>query len=209
MGLVHIPRVLGSVARGFWKRRGVEQAWKKGLSADNPHIYKGSVGLFDIDSFGHMNNASFLLHAEYARWEMTAYTGMIETMRRQGCIFLIASNVIRYRREIRPLFKKFAIDTHFAAMDEKNLWAVQNFRCEDNRVRAQVIVQGLLRQGNKTLSPIDFMKNVIGLDEQFINGMKRTESTTTQEILDRFADIEDSLRKAAAEDDSQQLSVGK
>ena len=110
MGIIQIPKVITSVAKGYYKRS-QQQILKKqttttlpkqektfpitttsssssstsssnssilpnsgfgGGGYSNPHIYESKCGIFDIDIFGHMNNAAYLNHAEYARWELTA-----------------------------------------------------------------------------------------------------------------------------------------
>jgi hypothetical protein len=119
MGLVHVPRVIASVAKGFY-RKGIDKS--VGFGLDNPHIYQARAGLFDVDSFGHVNNAAYLTHAELARWEHSASNGLLNQMYNHGVGFYAVSTAVRYRRQIRPVFRKFQVDTTIAGIDDRNLW---------------------------------------------------------------------------------------
>ena len=143
MGIIHIPRVMAAIARGQYRRRRLSQKLQlhddnsnnanttaarnqdfvgSGFGLSNPHVYAGRCGIFDVDIFGHMNNASYLSHAEYARWDCTAYNGLMETMLSTRTMFIVASSSIKYRREIKPIFKKFDIHTYIAGLDPRNIW---------------------------------------------------------------------------------------
>jgi acyl-CoA thioesterase FadM len=119
MGLIHIPRVAYSIGKGFYKQTPGSLV---GLGPDNPHIYESRAGLFDVDSYGHMNNAAYLTHAEFARWEMSATNGLLKNMYNAETNFLVASTAVRYRRELRPVFRKFHVETYVGALDERNIW---------------------------------------------------------------------------------------
>jgi acyl-CoA thioesterase FadM len=80
------------------------------------------VGVFDVDYLGHMNNAAFLSHAEYARWEMTAANGLVQAMYKTNTHYMVSSVSCRYRAEVRPLFRKFEVQSMVGGMDEKNIW---------------------------------------------------------------------------------------
>lgn len=118
MGLVHTPRVILSTAKG-WLRKG---SIGKEVGYTKPYKYYARAGLFDVDYMGHMNNASFLSHAELARWEMTAANGFIEAMMKSNIHFVVQSTTARYRAEVRPIFRKFQVDSTLCAVDEKNAW---------------------------------------------------------------------------------------
>jgi acyl-CoA thioesterase FadM len=120
MGIVHTPRVIASVAKGLLRKSPNKLV---GLGPDNPHIYHARVGLFDVDYLGHLNNAAYLSHAEYARWEFVAENGLVQTMFKHNTHFLVAGLAIRYRREVRPLFRKFEVQTYFAGINERHIYA--------------------------------------------------------------------------------------
>jgi hypothetical protein len=119
MTIVHTPRVIASVVRGLRQR---SQEHIGGLTPSNPHKYQSRVGLFDIDYLGHLNNAAFLTHAEYARWEMTAANGLLQAMYNSDTHFMVTSASCRYRAQVRPLFKKFEVHSAVGGIDDKSLW---------------------------------------------------------------------------------------
>ena len=123
MGLVHVPRVVASIIKGSLRRqKGSGDDKLVGFGLDNPHVYSARAGLFDVDSFGHVNNAAYLTHAELARWEHGASNGLIQNFYDHGVGFYAVSTAVRYRRQIRPLFRKFQVDTTIAGIDDRNLW---------------------------------------------------------------------------------------
>ena len=64
--LIHVPRVLWTVARGALKPQPLA-----GLK--NAHVYTARVNpLLDIDQFAHMNNASYAVHFEVCSNEHVA-----------------------------------------------------------------------------------------------------------------------------------------
>jgi hypothetical protein len=153
MGIIHTPRTLYAVAKGFLSRsRNAKRpataatttttttttpmSVPAGIGRDNPHLYTARMGLFDVDYLGHMNNASYLSHAEYARWQMCAENGLISAMWQHNMHFVVLGSSIRYRKELRPLFRSFCIETTIAAIDDtnnndsgdSNIWIVHNFR---------------------------------------------------------------------------------
>ena len=119
MAIIHTPRVLASLAKGLRKQASSKNV---GIVANHPHIYHARVGLFDVDYLGHMNNAAFLSHAEYARWEMTAANGILPAMYNTSTDYMVSSASVRYRAQIRPLFRKFEVQSQVAGVDEKHIW---------------------------------------------------------------------------------------
>jgi Thioesterase-like superfamily len=92
MVLLHVPRVLSTCLRGALLPA------KMGAT----HIYRARVNaLLDIDQFLHMNNASYLVHLELARWEMGVATGFATHLGRSGASFVVASAFTRFRKELK------------------------------------------------------------------------------------------------------------
>ena len=120
MGIIHTPRVLATIAKGMMKKSKTEN--RLGIGFVDPHKYYARAGLFDVDYLGHLNNAAYFNHAEYARWEMSATNGWLEAMMKNNAHYFLTSASCRYRAEIRPVFRKFEIQSIVAGMDDKNLW---------------------------------------------------------------------------------------
>jgi len=135
MVLVHTPRSIAAILRGLYQGRRAAAAATaatvtevRGFGLQNPaHVYKSRAGWLDVDYLGHMNNAAFLSHAEYARWEMSAANGLLTAMLNSKTHFVVASSFVRYRQELRPIFRKFEVESRVAALDRRNIWILQNF----------------------------------------------------------------------------------
>jgi acyl-CoA thioesterase FadM len=161
--------------------------------------------------------AAYLTHAELARWELTSYYGMLQTMLKNNIHFLVVGTTIRYRREIRPLFSKFQIDTSVVGIDDRNLWMMHNFRSvsatkKESRIMAQMVVQGVaVQSGRSVMRPAALMKDIVGLNGDLVdsvilhaaNRAATSESKVIEELLDRYTAMEETLKKASAEDDKK------
>jgi acyl-CoA thioesterase FadM len=121
MGIVHTPRVIATVAKS-WLTQSNSAKVRTRLGLADPHKYYARAGLFDVDYLGHLNNAAYLYHAEYARWAMSTENGWIQAMFNHKSHFVVASQSCRYRAEIRPVFRKFEVESIVLAMDDKNMW---------------------------------------------------------------------------------------
>ena len=120
-----IPRIVAAVARGFARQRKGPERFA-GLGSTTPFVSTARAGLWDIDVYGHMNNASYLTHAELARWEMSVASGMLQHAARQRLAFIMAGTAVRYRREVRPL-QPFEVHSSFAALDGESIFLRHNF----------------------------------------------------------------------------------
>lgn len=214
MGLLHIPRVALSCARGYYLRRTAAESKAKvnilGVGPSNAHVYDGRCGLFDIDGFGHMNNASYLVHAELARWEMSAANGSLGANMSQQCAFLVTGCAVRYRREIGPLFRKFQIKTFVGGLDRRNLWVYHTFHYpgdgggKNGKVLAQILVQAVVAQNRTVLEPEAYLKEICGIDEKEVDKLKNFhENDLMMNKRSRFEELQETLRASAAADDER------
>jgi hypothetical protein len=119
MGIVHTPRVLASIAKGMMRHSKSKENTRLGIV--EPHKYYSRAGMLDY-ALGHLNNAAFFSHAEYARWEMAATNGWMQAMMQDKSIYFVTSQSCRYRAEIRPFFREFEVQSIIGGMDDKNIW---------------------------------------------------------------------------------------
>mmetsp|Transcript_26707 Transcript_26707/g.39500 ORF Transcript_26707/g.39500 Transcript_26707/m.39500 type:complete len:230 (+) Transcript_26707:1529-2218(+) len=171
MAILHTPRTLASIARGLIKKgRGLIPS-----PSENFHVYKCRPNPFwDIDYIGHMNNAAYLQHCEFARWEWTAESGALEAMYKDGMHFIVNGSAIRYRREI-SLRDKFEIHSSFKDIDDRHMYASQTFRSSNNgegegRILAQFLMQAVAVKNRKVIHPRNVLE-AIGLPEDVIESL--------------------------------------
>jgi len=181
-----------------------------GVLPGNPHIYTGRPGLFDVDYLGHMNNASSLTHAELARWELTAASGALDYFYKTKTMLMVASTAVRYRQEIRPIYRKFEIHTTLAGIDDSSFYFYHAFRYPEkgnDRIRTQLLVKTVSVQGRKVVDPRDILKE-LGVPSDTIDSLscqhrdsETSESTIEERMFAHFNDLEASFREATAADD--------
>jgi acyl-CoA thioesterase FadM len=206
MGLIHTPRVLFSLVKGLVKR---QTSPERNVGLTDAHIYTARAGLFDVDYLGHLNNAAYLSHAELARWEMTSHNGLLAAMMKNNIAFLVAGSAVRYRREIRPIFCRFQIETTVAGLDDNNnIWIMQNFRYPtpgQDRILAQVLIRGMAVQGRTVINPRHLFVDLCEMDETVVDKliMPNVSDEAIQSLLEKYADLEDQFREVAALDDEK------
>lgn len=186
--IIHVPRVLWTVARGLLRSQ-------PGVGvANKPHTYTARANaLLDIDQFMHMNNAAYAVHLELARWEMGAASGLLSECFRRNAAFIVAANVIRYKREVRPLMA-FEIDSTLVAADNRQMYILQSVREPhgERKLLAGGLCRAVLRKGRDTISPIDVFR-VSGADDAVLQTISSADAQKTQR--DALARLEEMLSK--------------
>ena len=174
MVLLHAPRVLSTCLRGAL------QPSKMGAT----HIYRARVNaLFDIDQFLHMNNASYLVHLELARWEMGVATGFATHLVGSGASFVVASAFTRFRKELKPL-QPFEIHSTVHGADERSMWFLQLFHAAgaDSPPVAAGLCRAVLRKGREVVSPRELLGR-LGLSSAALDALAAAAPRAEHEAL--------------------------
>lgn len=224
VGLIHTPRVLLSISKGFLRRRfetkitSKEISLQSGFGEGKSYLSYGHAGLLDCDGLMHMNNAAYLSHAEYARWELSAYSGLLQNLLKDRISLLVTGAAVRYRREIPfeliPFRSNFQIQSFVAHLDERNLWIYQGFRGMDRdhaaeqlsgRLRGQVVCQGLLLQGGTVLDPRSYLTDKVGMDPTFLQDVcgDNSGANVMMDLMNKFSDVENVFKEVAFLDDEK------
>jgi len=64
-------------------------------------LLKLKVRGYELDSFGHVNNAVYLQYAEEAKWSFFEETGLLENVRKKDLFPVILENNLRYMHELK------------------------------------------------------------------------------------------------------------
>lgn len=72
--------------------------------------YKISVRGYELDSYGHVNNAVYLNYFEQARWEILRKLDLIDYFKNNKLLLTVTEMQIRYSCEL-TLFDEFVIQT--------------------------------------------------------------------------------------------------
>ena len=76
----------------------------------HPHRMALVVRGYELDSYGHVNNAVYLQYFEQARWEFMKDQGMLEKITGDELFLVVVDTHIRYMRE-SSLFDELVIET--------------------------------------------------------------------------------------------------
>jgi YbgC/YbaW family acyl-CoA thioester hydrolase len=80
------------------------------MAAKNKHQTLLTVRGYELDSYGHVNNAVYLQYLEQARWVFMKDHGLLEQIRSEGTFLVVVDAQIRYLREI-TLFDELVVET--------------------------------------------------------------------------------------------------
>ena len=67
---------------------------------------------YELDSYGHVNNAVYLQYYEHARWEMMKNLGYLDRLKETGQSVVVVESLVRYMRETN-MFDDLVIDSLF------------------------------------------------------------------------------------------------
>jgi len=212
MGLVHIPRTFAAAIKGSIQRYRcpLDDATKSlvGIGKHPPHIYSARAGIFDVDVMFHMNNASYLNHAELARWQWSAYRGTLFDSFRESTYFIVSGYMVRFRREIPPM-TRFAIETRLGAIDDRNLWVYQTFHNGNGsgKVMCQILTKAVMVKEGKVLNPRTWAEDNIPVSAKDDIDYLVLASNDIESIFDekaaQFTNLEEVMRRSAANYDDR------
>jgi YbgC/YbaW family acyl-CoA thioester hydrolase len=80
------------------------------------HRTKYTARGYELDSYGHVNNAVYLNYFEQARWELFRDSKMLDLITSSGLFLVVVDVHIRYQREIR-LFDEIEVVTRPKRVD--------------------------------------------------------------------------------------------
>lgn len=74
------------------------------------YTYKTEVRGYELDSYGHVNNAVYLSYTEQARWDILRNAGLLESFLDKNLLLVVTETNIKYMRELK-LFDEIEILT--------------------------------------------------------------------------------------------------
>ena len=69
---------------------------------------------YELDSYGHVNNAVYLQYYEQARWEMMKNLGFLDLLKDSGISVVVVESFVRYMREL-CMFDELVVESRFEA----------------------------------------------------------------------------------------------
>lgn len=131
-------------------------------------IYEKQILEHHLDTFGHVNNATYLALYEEARWDMTVCRGMtLETIleRQKGPVVLEAK--VRYKKEIKNREHIKIITTHNVKRGQKLMRVEQRMEKSDGSVAstAEFLVGYMDLKERKLITPDEAWYQAIGMGD--------------------------------------------
>ena len=75
------------------------------------HCFKTNVRGYELDSYGHVNNAVYVSYTEQARWEILKNAGLLDSFLETNLLLVVTETNIRYMHELK-LFDDIEIETN-------------------------------------------------------------------------------------------------
>lgn len=72
--------------------------------------FKTEVRGYELDSYGHVNNAVYINYTEQARWKILSEAGLLNNFLDRGLLLVVTETNIRYMRELK-LFNEIEVVT--------------------------------------------------------------------------------------------------
>ncbi len=77
------------------------------------YTFETEVRGYELDSYGHLNNAIYINYTEQARWEILKNAGLLESFLSNNLLLVVIETNIRYIRELK-LFDNVKVETQIS-----------------------------------------------------------------------------------------------
>lgn len=112
------------------------------------------AGLFDLDTNMHVNNGRFLTLMDLGRLDLTLRAGLLPVAWSKRWRPVVASVMIRFRRELRP-FERFEMHTRLLGWDDRWVFLRQDIVRSDGRLASAAVVKATFLGPRGTVSPAE------------------------------------------------------
>jgi len=123
------------------------------------NIYKLDITVrgYELDSYGHVNNAVYLQYLEQARWELMRELKLLDYFTKNGIMVVVTESNIRYMREA-SLFDELVIESSYEKISPYLVFhhKIRNRQTKLANIRA-TIKTVLLDKQKKPLELPDFL----------------------------------------------------
>lgn len=117
------------------------------------HQINLTVRGYELDSYGHVNNAVYLNYMEQARWEMFRSLELLDPLDHEGFKVVVTEISVRYQREAR-LLDELTILTKCRRVPPYIIFEHRIIRNEDSITLAKGKVKTVLLDSNRSVTDI-------------------------------------------------------
>lgn len=141
----------------------LRRPWRRPVPGLATTVVKMRVWPLDLDFNRHVTNGRYFTLADVGRMDYVLRSGAFRAALRHRAIPVVGDVCGKFRRELK-LFDRFEIHTRMLGWDEK--WSFVEHRfVKDERVVAKVVMRGVFRSRNGTVSPAE-LASELGMDQQ-------------------------------------------
>jgi acyl-CoA thioester hydrolase len=133
------------------------------MTRQKKHQSDFTVRGYELDSYGHLNNAVYLQYLEQARWEYTRDTGILRDITVGHLLLVVIETHIRYIRELR-LFDRVTVETSCQVHEPFLEFRQRIMEKESGKPVARATVKTLFVDRDRT--PRDIPGNIIRIINQ-------------------------------------------
>lgn len=126
----------------------------------NTKIYKYNLEArgYELDSFGHVNNAVYLNYFEQARWNIVKELGIIDYFKSTESLLVVVDVHIRYVKEIQ-LFNLLTVETTISVSEPYLIFKHALLSREDGEKHAKATVKTLFLDSSR--KPVDIPEDLV------------------------------------------------
>ncbi len=124
--------------------------------------YKFNVRGYELDSYGHVNNAVYLNYFEQSRWEIFRKLDLFDYFSKNNLLLVVTEIKIRYSREV-TLFDELLIRTKVLNESPYLIFSHKMYLCSSNVKVCSAEVKTLLTDKQKIIYdiPQNFLNKLI------------------------------------------------
>jgi YbgC/YbaW family acyl-CoA thioester hydrolase len=129
------------------------------MKKNSSHRMLLTVRGYELDSYGHVNNAVYLQYLEQARWEYMRDKGYLDKITRESLFLVVVESNIRYIRE-SVLFDELAVETDHITKGPFVVFHQKITRVNDDLTISKATVKTVFLDPERTPRDVpDFMRN--------------------------------------------------
>lgn len=125
------------------------------------YSYTTEVRGYELDSYGHVNNAVYINYTEQARWEILKNASLLDSILNQGLLLVVTETNIRYMRELK-LFDEIEVKTNVQFESPYLVFSHDIFNVTKNIKAAKAKVKTLLINTDRVIQdfPVELLSIV-------------------------------------------------
>jgi acyl-CoA thioester hydrolase len=124
------------------------------------YSFKTDVRGYELDSYGHVNNAVYINYIEQARWEILKKTDLLDSFLEDDLLLVVTEANVKYMRELR-LFDEIEVITEVKFEAPYLVFYQYIVNLSKNEKSAKAVIKTLLI--DKERIPQDISKELLSI----------------------------------------------